>query len=130
MAITANDYDELRSSGFIDYEITDLANATKNQYTGESQGFINLNTPVWQKVLRSRENLMNQRLDYYMDQGYSPDEARRLYENDIANYYRRSSKRSPWDFLKAEYQSPARIDYIKAARARALKRLGRGRLNR
>lgn len=45
-------------------------------------------------------------------QGWTDEEI----EREARMYYARDSKRSPWDFIRAEYQPPAKKDYREAAK--------------
>jgi len=47
-----------------------------------------------------------------LKQGWTEEEIAR----EARAYYARDSKRSPWDFIRAEYRPPAKKDYREAAK--------------
>lgn len=109
MTISLEDGERLRLAGFLEYEIEQFAAAVDPE--GKPQPAINLDTPVWQRVLKSRRDW----IDDKVKRGWSDEDI----TESMMDYYRKSEKRTPWDFLKAEYRPPTRVDYRAAIRRRA-----------
>ena len=110
--LTDSDRQRLKRAGFIPMEIYryDAGVGPDN----EPQPPIDLNSPLWQTAMQTRFEWMDDK----RRRGWSDTEI----GNEIANYYARGRKRTPWDFLKAEYRPPKRVDYIAAVRRRARRR--------
>lgn len=108
MPISQYDADNLANAGFTPYEIQQISQATTS--SGTSQTPVNTDSPIWQAVIRSRRDWVEDKIA----RGWNWMEIR----NEIENYYRRDAKRSPFDFLRAEYKPPKRMDYIEMIRRR------------
>jgi len=109
MSLSQADAKRLLTAGFLQHEIDELAGAKDAQ--GKDQPPIILERPVWQSVMKSRQ-------DWWIDKvnrNWTEDDIHR----EIMGYYERNSQRSPWDFLKAEYKPPKKVDYIEARRKKA-----------
>jgi len=70
-----------------------------------------------EKVYNSRTGRVarRERMAWIRDllrQGWTEEEIAR----EARAYYARDSKRSPWDFIRAEYQPPKKKDYREAAK--------------
>lgn len=91
----------LRDSGFTELEIERL----------QESASINIETPAWYSVIESRQIWQGDRLA----EGWSEEEI----EDIIDGYYEIEETHSPWDFIKAEYQPPAKLDYQKGVQQRA-----------
>jgi len=112
MTISIGDANILRRNHFTDAEIDDLSNAVTPD--GKPQPPVDINSPVWRAVIASRRS-------WYMGRvrkGWKRDRI----NSTIDSYYRRGSKRSIYDFLKAEYQPKKVIDYMSAIKRRARNR--------
>lgn len=108
MTISSRDAERLAHAGFLRSEIEALANA--KTATGADQPPINLDGPAWRAVLNSRSEWWVDK----MDRGWTESEIREA----LGNYYRRDESRTPFDFLRAEYKPPKRVDYIEIIRKR------------
>jgi len=104
MTISANDAQKLRDAGFSEWEINELSNARTPD--GKDQPPINIDSPAWQAVLKSRKEWTDDKIR----RGWR----RKEIENEIMNYYNKDTRRTPFDFLKAEYRPRKRIDYLTA----------------
>ena len=109
MTISAADADRLRQAGFIESEIEGFANAVTAD--GKPQPPVNLDSPVWQRVLESRREWWIDKVE----RGWTEHEI----ISELQNYYKRDAKRNPFDFLRAEYRPPKKKDYMEIARKRA-----------
>lgn len=109
MPISQYDADRLSEAGFTAYEIEELSRAETGK--GEPQPPIDTDKPVWQSVMNSRRDWVEDKLS----RGWSWMEIRM----EIENYYRKDVKRSPWDFIRAEYRPPKRMDYVEMIRRRS-----------
>ena len=109
MSISQKDAEQLRHAGFLESEIMELAEAKTMK--GADQPPINLDGPAWQAVLHSRREWW---LDKF-DRGWTEDEI----TSELQNYYKRDKRRNPFDFLRAEYKSPKKADYMGIIRKRA-----------
>ena len=96
----------LLDAGFLQMEVEEFANAITP--SGASQKPIDLDSPVWKRVLESRRSWVQSRIE----ENWTDVEI----EKELLGYYKRDKKRTAWDFLKIEYRSPTKIDYIEAAR--------------
>ena len=112
MTISVGDGNILRRNHFTDAEIQDLANAVTPD--GKSQPPVDINSPLWRAVISSRKS-------WYMGRIRKGWKRARI-ESTINNFYGRGSKRSIYDFLKAEYQPKKIIDYMSAIKRRARNR--------
>ncbi len=108
MTISSQDAERLAQAGFLPSEIQDLANAKTTK--GEDQPPINLDAAVWIATLNSRKEWWLDKLD----RGWTEEEIQR----ELGNYYKRDSRRTPFDFLRAEYKPPKKVDYIEIIRKR------------
>jgi hypothetical protein len=104
MTISSNDSDKLRQAGFTDWEILEIANAKTPD--GKDQPPINIDGDAWKAVLKSRKEWKDDKIK----RGWLDKEI----ENEIMNYYLKDTRRTPFDFLKAEYRPRKRIDYLTA----------------
>ena len=109
MTISFEDGQRLLRAGFVPYEVEQFATAVTPE--GLPQPPIDLEGDVWLRVMKSRRDWVNDKIE----RGWEDEEI----TNAIMDYYRRNEERSPWDFLKQEYRSPTRIDYKEAIRRRA-----------
>lgn len=104
MTLSSDDSQRLRSAGFSDWEINELANARTPD--GKDQPPINIDGDAWKAVLKSRKEWTDDKIR----RGWLDKEI----ENEIMNYYLKDTRRTPFDFLKAEYRPRKRIDYLTA----------------
>ena len=95
---------KLKRSGFIQEEIEEF-----------SAQNIDLGLPVWQDVINERKAWIIDKVD----RGWSRDDIKQA----LSDYYAKGKKRNPWDFVKANYKPPKKIDYLVAAKKRAQLRL-------
>lgn len=109
MSLSFEDAGILRSAGFTEWEIAKLAEGTRPD--GTPQDPVELNKPMWLKVLKSREEWIADKIE----RGWSAEQI----EDNISSYYARSPKRSPFDFLKAEYKPVGKRDFWAEIRHRA-----------
>ena len=109
MTISANDAARLRQAGFIEGEIEGFANAVFAD--GKPQPPVNLDSPVWTRVLESRR-------EWWIDKVERGWIEREII-GELQNYYRRDAKRNPFDFIRAEYKPPKKHSYMDIARKRA-----------
>ena len=109
MTLSFDDAAKLKTSGFTDYEIEVFATAVDTE--GKPQPPIELGKPVWQRVMKSRRDWVDDKIN----KGWTVEEI----EGELMGYYKRKAERSPWDFLKIEYVSKAKVDYRAAVRRRA-----------
>jgi len=109
LTISFEDGERLRLAGFIPTEIEAFATAVTPE--GLPQPAIDLEGDVWQRVMKSRRDWVNDKIE----RGWEDEEI----TNAIMDYYRRNEERSPWDFLRVEYRPPEKIDYKEAIRRRA-----------
>lgn len=108
MSISEADAMRLRHAGFLESEIMKLAEAKTSK--GEDQPPVNLSSPAWTRVLESRREWWIDKVD----RGWTTHEI----VAELENYYRRDSKRTPFDFLRAEYRPPKKLDYLEIVRRR------------
>jgi len=113
LTISYEDGQTLLAAGFLQYEVDQYAKAVDP--AGNPQPAVDLSQPVWQRAMRSRRDWVEDKIN----RGWSEAEI----QDELMNYYRRGEKRSPWDFLKIEYRSPKRLDYLEAVRRRAQARV-------
>jgi len=109
MTLSVSDANILRKNWFSDEEVQDIANAVTPD--GKPQPPVDLNSPLWRSVIRSRRS-------WYMGQirrGKKKD----TINSAIRNYYRKGAKRSIYDFLKAEYMPKKIVDFMTAYQRRA-----------
>ena len=109
MSLSETDAERLRLAGFLQHEIDELSEARTAD--GKGQPPIHLDSPAWQATMESRRRWLDDKLN----RNWTEDDIQR----EIIGYYEKGSQRSPWDFLKAEYKPPKKIDYIDARRRRA-----------
>jgi len=93
------------NAGFLPEEAEELTYGSKG---------INVNA---EKVYNSRSARAARRerqrwIRDLLEQGWTGAEI----EREARAYYARDAKRSPWDFIRAEYQPPKKKDYREAAR--------------
>ena len=108
MTLSLEDGALLQAAGFTEWEIAKLAEAETIE--GKTQPPVELGTSLWQRVLTSRRDWIDDKIS----RGWSRDE---ITEN-IADYYARSPKRNPFDFLKAEYKPRLKRDFYAEIRGR------------
>jgi len=113
MTITNDDSDRLERAGYLEFEILEFANATNPD--GSPQKPINLDSPVWQAMLKSRYDWIQDKIE----RRWTRDE----YTREIMAYYERDKKRSPFDFLKEMYKPPKKADYLEARRRKEIEQL-------
>ena len=100
----------LRRAGFIDYEIAQYNYMVAAD--GSPQA-VDLHTETWQATMKTRKLWIDRcRALGWVDQQI---------KDAIMNFYK-GPRRSPFDFLKAEYKPVKRTDYIAARRSRARKK--------
>lgn len=109
MSLKAGDEETLRLAGFTEFEIRRFETATTPD--GAPQPPLELDSPVWQRVLESRRSWIEDKID----KGWTESEINAV----IMEYYKRDSKRNPFDFLKAEYKPPLKRDFYKGVRERS-----------
>jgi len=110
LTISANDAAMLRQAGFLESEIQGFAEAKTTD--GKDQPPVNINSPVWQAVIESRREWWIDKID----RGWTEHEI----VAELENYYKRDSKRNPFDFIRAEYKPPRKKDYMDIVRKRAV----------
>lgn len=108
MSLSDHDVLKLKTSGFTNFEIFELANAKDPE--GKDQPSIDLDSPVWVKVIESRQQWWEDKIK----RGWAEEEI----VNELMAYYDRDKTRTPWDFLKAEYRPVKKVDYLTIVRAR------------
>jgi len=113
MTITIEDSDKLERAGYLEFEILEYANATNPD--GSPQKPINLDSPVWQAMMKSRYEWTQDKLERQWER----DEIKR----EIMAYYERDKKRSPFDFLKEMYKPRKKADYLEARRRREIENI-------
>jgi hypothetical protein len=101
LSISFEDGERLRAAGFLEWEIEKIAEGTLPD--GSPQPPINLNSPVWQRVTESRRNWVDDKIA----RGWSEADI----NTNIMDYYVRSPKRTPFDFVKAEYKPVKKRDF-------------------
>ena len=106
--LSIEDARRLKDAGFLEYEIQELSKGKAPD--GRDQPPIDLNSPVWQRALDARRGWVADKVN----RGWSEIEI----ETEARRYYVAGAKRSPWDFLKAEYKPPLKTDYRAGLRAR------------
>lgn len=109
MSISNFDRDIFSAAGFLDSEIKEIAEA--KTLSGADQPPIDINSHAWAAVLKSRIDWWDDK----RDRGWTESEI----IAELENYYRRDKKRSPFDFLKAAYRPPKKLQggtYIEAVR--------------
>ena len=119
MSLSAKDSTRLRRAGFLNYEIQYFGGAVAPDDAYQPK--VDLNSATW-------INAMSQRRKWWQDKmakGFNvPD-----IKNTLINYYRKrgARKRTPYDFIRAEYKPPGKLkDYLHAIRRRAKDRMARG----
>lgn len=109
--LTANQRDRLRKSGFSTYEIGVL-----NSDLEERPQKIDLSSGVWKDVIRRRRQWVSRMLKSGKTLSQAMAKANRRYIVD--------DEASVWDFVKAEYRPPGRIEnYAVAQKRRAAERI-------
>jgi len=108
LTISAQDAARLLQAGFLESEVSAIAEAKTAK--GEDQSPVDLNSPIWQSVMESRREWWLDKID----RGWTEHEI----VSELENYYKRDKSRNPFDFLKAEYKSRKRADYIEITRKR------------
>lgn len=109
MTLSLNDAERLRQAGFLDGEIRELSEA--KDASGKAQPPIILSSPVWQAVMKSRQEWWQDKIA----RNWSEEDIKR----EIMMYYEQDPERDVFSFLKAEYRPPKKVDYIEARRKRA-----------
>jgi len=113
LTISFDTAEKLQAAGFTQWEIGKFAEGKTPD--GHDQPMIALNNPLWKRVLKSRKEWMDDKIE----KNWTKEEIERA----TMSYYAKIRGRSPWDFLKAEYYSPARKDYYAYIRARSQRRI-------
>jgi hypothetical protein len=108
MTISSEDFDILRKAGFVEYELEQIANAKTPD--GKDQPPIDINSPAWRAVIKSRREWTDDKIA----RGWQLD----AIINEVMNYYHKDERRTPFDFLKAEYRPRKRVDYYAVVRER------------
>jgi len=108
LTISVADAARLRQAGFLETEVTTIAEA--KTVTGADQPPVNLDSPIWQAVMESRREWWTDKIG----RGWTESEI----VNELQNYYRRDKSRNPFDFLKSAYKPPAKKDYMELIRKR------------
>ncbi len=114
MALSESDSERLRRSGFFDFEIDYIANATTPD--GHAQPMIDLNNPAWQAAMKTRS-------DYIKNELERTGDVNSVYEEILA-YYRKDFSRDPFDFIRYEYGRGVvkKIDFLNALEQRKKRR--------
>jgi hypothetical protein len=112
MSLPTGGYTRLRKAGFLDSEIREFDSAIDKE--GKPQPDIDLSSPVWRAVMRSRYEWTIDKIK----RGWSKREINTI----IKAYYNRKNS-SPWDFIKAEYRPARKTDFITALRRRTQAKL-------
>ena len=112
MTLSANDAQRLKNAGFTDYEIDLLSNAKDPE--GKDQPPINIDGDAWKATIKSRSDWWDDKIA----KGWNRQEI----INELMNYYQRDERRTPFDFLKAEYRPRKRVDYFSIMRE--MKKIG------
>lgn len=99
--LTLDDANKLRDAGYTEWEIAQFSEG--HTPDGSSQPAIDLNHIPWQKALASRRKWKDQ----LISEGWSDQQ----FTQNIYDQYNRNQGTSPWDFLKAEYKSPQKVDF-------------------
>ncbi len=108
MTLSSADAERLLAAGFLEGEVRELAEAKSPD--GKDQPPIDLNSPVWQSVMKSRQEWIQDKVA----RNWTEEEILR----EIMAYYERGEGRSPWDFIRAEYKPVKRADYLDARKRR------------
>ena len=119
MTLSANDAMILQMVGFTDREIKEFADAKTPE--GKPQPPINLNSPVWIKVMEARMAKAGQIRTIY-HKTHKKKLARSKYEQ-LVNLWYSKSKANPWDWLKLIYIPKKKTDFGNAVRNRAARKL-------
>ncbi len=108
--------------GFTDREIQAFGNAVDP--SGEPQPPINLGDDTWRKVVNERQEWIARIQDAHV-QSTGKKYKRAQIDNIIDSFYDKDPDFNPWDWFKREYQridkKTGRMDYVEAARQRAVK---------
>lgn len=105
--ISKHDAEFLLSHHFLDIEVLAFAEATNPDGSPHT---VNIDGPAWRATIKSRQEWYDDKIE----RGWSEEQI----ERELRAYYDRDLKRTPWDFLKAEYRPPKRIDYWAIVRSR------------
>jgi len=108
LSISSEAAQQLLDAGFLGSEVQDIAEAKTSD--GKDQPPIDINSPIWQSVMKSRRDWWQDK----RDRGWSEEEI----ITELMNYYRRDKSRTPYDFIRAEYKPPKKVDYIEIVRSR------------
>ena len=126
--LSPKDIKKLRDSGFILYEIDKLDKAVDPAGVPQST---DLTSPAWQATIEHRHNWvrnMQARIVQMLTmQGKetTPEMSFERIRKMIFDYYKRDKTRSPFDFLKVEYEPKKRVDYHEALRKRKAEDINR-----
>lgn len=71
---------------------------------------IDLNSPQWESTITSRQSWFLDKIE----KGWTDNE---IYAA-IQSFYNKDKNRTPWDFLKAAYRPPKKVDYFTAIKNR------------
>lgn len=113
MSLSFESAERLRLAGFVAYELEAYAEAKAPD--GKDQPFVDLGTPLWGRVIESRQSWVEDKIG----KGWIQAEI----ENAIMDYYAKDPERTPFSFLKAEYKSKTKRDYYIEVRARAQRQI-------
>jgi hypothetical protein len=108
LSISQADAERLSAAGFLPSEIFALAEA--KTVTGKDQPPVNLDSASWKSALETRYKWWQNKYK----RGWTTEEI----ENSLLNYYARDVRRTPFDFLRAEYKPPKKTDYFETLRKR------------
>lgn len=98
MSISYQDEERLRAAGFTEDEIEKIRDAV--DANGNPQPPIDLSNDAWRFAMESRREWIADK----RQKNWAEDEI----EDEIRNYYRRSGKRTPFDFLDG-YKTGRRV---------------------
>lgn len=98
--INSDGFDRLRRAGFSESEINALNNS-KDKLGNAIP--VNLDSNAYQRMISERQQWINTVKGY----GWTPEQI----SNELNGYYDKDSRRSVFDFLKAEYRPNKRQDY-------------------
>lgn len=110
--LTANDKYRLDKAGFMDWEIEYFDQM--RDPSGGLQPYAELDGGTWQAVMKRRREWV----DAMLRQNWTSEQISKA----INRWYENKKSRSPYEWVKMEYQPPRRIsNYQEARRKRALK---------
>jgi hypothetical protein len=107
--LTLDDSNRLKDAGYTDWEIGQFSEGRTPD--GKDQPPINLNDIPWQKAMTSRRK--------WKDQLISDGWSEQQFVENIYSQYNKDIGTSPWDFLKAEYKPPQKVNFRSTIEATA-----------